>query len=160
MFSCIERRSKTPNILQSTSNAMPTLLVNGTSSNGGRYPNGGGTMNGGGYPQLRSKTPTTDRVLFPSNGTNGNSHDYLYLNGSNGGGKAVAVNDQLYTAVNGRTSKMMLDHVDHSSNGVGMIISQRPEPQQQQQQQHHVPIPPHTASPKAAMRIINWMKTQ
>lgn len=83
-----ERRSKTPNILQSNSNS----FLNG---NYNQSSNGYSTSTNGQYqPQLRSKTPTTDRVLFQNSMPNGSSqfetsndntmtnNDYIYLTNS------------------------------------------------------------------------------
>lgn len=89
-------------------------------------------MNGGtnGTYQLRSKTPTTDRMLFSNNYPN----DYLYLNGaggSNNNGKPMPTTssnnvDQLYSTVSSRAGMKMMDQIDNGVNT--MVISQRPQP--------------------------------
>ena len=90
-------------------------------STNGRGMMQNGTQNGAGY-QLRSKTPTTDRMLFPNA-----PNDYLYLNGAAGQNKP---SDQLYSSVGNRSQ------VD---SGNTMIISQRPQTAAAQPHQH-VPI--------------------
>ena len=85
-FSCFktERRSKTPNILQSTNNN-----IYSSSSPGVTMPNPAGTrssanltsLNNHYQPQLRSKTPTTDRMLFQHSRPLSPTNDYIYLNG-------------------------------------------------------------------------------
>lgn len=105
------------------------------------------TINGNPSYQLRSKTPTTDRMLFAGSS---NPNDYLYLNGNTQAPKQSANPhvDQLYSTVSShRTNKMMLDQLDNGVNT--MVISQRPQPvnggstsngYQSQPAQSHVPI--------------------
>ena len=123
----LERRSKTPNILQSNSNS----FLNGNHNvnqqqSMANNSNGYSTSSNGQYqPQLRSKTPTTDRVLFQNTNQNGNqfetlnntmtNNDYIYLNNTNGnahsaGGSGVKRPqsqhnklDTLYSTVNKST---------------------------------------------------------
>ncbi|RNA37967.1 Membrane-associated guanylate WW and PDZ domain-containing 2 [Brachionus plicatilis] len=84
-----ERRSKTPNILQSSSS-------NANLQNNFK-------QSGANPPQLRSKTPTTDRVLFQHTlydsapqAAHTQTNDYIYLNGQSSN---KSVND-LYSTVN------------------------------------------------------------
>ncbi|CAF0715662.1 unnamed protein product [Brachionus calyciflorus] len=94
-----ERRSKTPNILQSSSSNSNLLSNNNQSQsklNGGNNP-----------PQLRSKTPTTDRVLFqhtlntetPSSKTQ-MTNDYIYLNGQTNHQQSNKNLNDLYSTIN------------------------------------------------------------
>ena len=103
--------------------------------------NGNRTTTSNGSYQLRSKTPTTDRMLFP----NGNQNDYLYLNGSKPGV------DQLYSTVSTRSTNKLLDQIDNGVNT--MVISQRPQPNHHQ----HVPIYDATTNIQH-QRVINGMK--
>jgi hypothetical protein len=92
----LERRSKTPNILQYTHNSNTSYLSNNNSTNCIQNPASRSSANltslNQSYnhhqqqqptpppQQLRSKTPTTDRLLFQH--SNPITHDYIYLNGA------------------------------------------------------------------------------
>lgn len=82
------------------------------------------TTNGTFNPQLRSKTPTTDRLLFQhtlNNNNNNTGNDYIYLNGNNNNNikkmptpnttpKSI-INDNLYSTVNKMKQKQLEDNI-------------------------------------------------
>lgn len=122
--------------------------------NGGSVMNGNSSNNNNNnayQPQLRSKTPTTDRVLFQNSLANQNNNDYLYLNGTNGHQQnnnkqqQNNLNDLYSTVPNTRTNPTNNNNtnkMDQIDNGNTMIIAQRPQHLQQQPQiqQTHIPI--------------------
>lgn len=131
-FTKKERRSKTPNILQSNNQQTNTFLNNSKSTmpvSTTSTTNGYNTSQNGQYqPQLRSKTPTTDRLLFQHTLPSTNqfdtpqSNDYIYLNSTNN----VPLNngtikktqnqhnrlDTLYSTVNKSTRTPVIDECD------------------------------------------------